>query len=114
MGAVGIRLENLVQVFLLLCGEPPGLTAYFGCCSPRVHQLSNLYFRDNLEGVHQPAAMSFGSQRAGCEMSYRLADIAEIASGTDNFVNNPTSEFLRNRGLERWQGCLTFPCREDY
>ena len=49
----------------------------------------------------------------GCEMSYRLTDIAGIASRRDNFVNNPTSEFLRNRGLERWQACLKFPCRED-
>ena len=50
-------------------------------------------------------------KKSGCEM-YRLADIAGNASRTDNFVN-PTSEFLRNRDLKRWQGCLKFPC-EDY
>ena len=48
------------------------------------------------------------------EISYRLADIAGITSRTDNFVNNPTYEFLRNWGLERWQGCLKFSCLANY
>ena len=46
-------------------------------------------------------------RESGCE-KFRLADIARIASRIDNFVNNPLSEFLQNRGLERWQCWLSF------